>query len=186
MDSSVLNEYNYYFYSSYDLIVNAFRCTSLHREAFYLMLHNKTNEVYNFDSRLSSYNQNGRKYTKLVTEVVAYLLNMKDVFNDIQEELLGIPVTGTKDSVLQQLNQHLSQNDVAIDLRPITSQSLAIFLIVFFALFLTLIVMSMEAKRSTKIKHILNSKTLQLPVISTNTLSSLRSASYPYGVETLY
>lgn len=184
----MLNEYNYYFYSSYDLIVNAFRCTSLHREAFYLMLHNKTNEVYNFDARLSTNNQNGRKYTKFVTEVVAYLLNMKDVFNDIQEELLGLPaVSGSsKDSVLQQLNEHLSRDDVSVDLRPITTQSAVIFYVVFFALVLTMVIMAMEAKRSTKIKNIINSKTVQLPVISTNTMSSLRSTSYPFGVETLY
>ena len=82
--------YFYYFYSSHELIENAFAWDSRIYHHYMELLRSKQYRSLQSISN-QNYRLNGREYTRFVTDVVAYLLRAKDVLNvGIKEILINI------------------------------------------------------------------------------------------------
>lgn len=82
--------YFYYFYSSHELIENAFAWDSRIYHHYMELLRSKQYRSLQSISN-QNYRLNGREYTRFVTDVVAYLLRAKDVLNvGIKEILIDI------------------------------------------------------------------------------------------------
>lgn len=76
-----MSNYFYYFYSSHELIENAFSWDSRIYHRYIELLKTKHNEFFYSNTKINLYRQTGREYTRFVTEVVAFLLNAKNVLN---------------------------------------------------------------------------------------------------------
>ena len=83
-----ISNYFYYFYSSHELIENAFSWDSRIYHRYIELLKTKHTQIFFNNSKNNLYRQTGREYTRFVTDVVAFLLNAKDVLNISFRDLL--------------------------------------------------------------------------------------------------
>lgn len=83
-----ISNYFYYFYSSHELIENAFSWDVRIHHRYVELLKSKHSQIFYSNSRFNLYRQTGREYTRFVTDVVAFLLNAKDVLNMSFREVL--------------------------------------------------------------------------------------------------
>nr|XP_046917701.1 uncharacterized protein LOC124498042 [Dermatophagoides farinae] len=81
--------YFYYFYSSHELIENAFAWDSrIYHRYMELIRSKQYRSLQSSITNQSNYRLSGREYTRFVTDVVAYLLRAKDVLNVGLKEIL--------------------------------------------------------------------------------------------------
>lgn len=84
-----MSNYFYYFYSSHELIENAFSWDSRIYHRYIELLKRKHTSIFYANSKYNLYSRaTGREYTRFVTDVVAFLLNAKDVLNGSYREVL--------------------------------------------------------------------------------------------------
>lgn len=83
-----LSNFYYYFYSSHELIENAFSWDSRIYHRYIELLQTKHTAIFYANSKNNLYRQTGRQYTRFVTDVVAFLLSAKSVLNGSYREVL--------------------------------------------------------------------------------------------------
>lgn len=83
-----MSYYFYNLYSSHELIESAFSWDARIYHRYNELLKSEHDEFFNSNIRTNLYQQTGREYTRFVTNVVAFLLNAKNILNVEFNEIL--------------------------------------------------------------------------------------------------